>query len=295
MSIEVIINPGGVTETIIGVPGPAGPEGPAGSGDGSIGPQGLQGEVGPAGPQGPQGEVGPKGDAGDTGPTGPAGPKGETGDPGPKGDAGDVGPTGPVGPKGDTGDPGPQGPPGVDASASGDMLSSVYDPAGKEGQVLVESDTIDAAKLDGQEGSFYQNANNLNSGTLSPERLPAVVLTTGNLSDHGAVTEYILIADDAFGEVDTPTEGGFCFITFNATHTHPQGSESCVFWYDAGSTTNLAELEFGYVGSQATITTTDTNDINDVIDGEVKIIVRTGKIKIANRQGSAATFKLTFL
>ena len=30
MSIEVIINPGGVTETIIGIPGPQGPEGPQG-------------------------------------------------------------------------------------------------------------------------------------------------------------------------------------------------------------------------------------------------------------------------
>ena len=43
MTVEVIINPGGVTETIFGVPGPEGPVGP----QGDQGPQGRQGEQGP--------------------------------------------------------------------------------------------------------------------------------------------------------------------------------------------------------------------------------------------------------
>lgn len=66
MSIEVVINPGGITETILGVPGPQGPQGDQGA-------QGIQGD------QGPQGAQGLQGPQGATGPTGPQGPAGQDG------------------------------------------------------------------------------------------------------------------------------------------------------------------------------------------------------------------------
>ena len=109
-------------------------------------------------------------------------------------------------------------------------------------------------------------------------------------------TQYILIADDAFGEVDVPTTGGYCFVTFNAKSGFPQLPESSAFWYDAGDSLVRAvfDLHSG-LGSQATVTTTDTSDINDVTDGEIMVIVKAGKIKIGNRQGSSSTFKVSFL
>lgn len=90
MSIEVIINPGGIVQSIIGVPGPQGlqgAEGPQGP-EGPTGPQGPQGLQGPQGSQGPQGAAGPQGVPG---PQGAQGLQGETGPQGPQGPAGQDG------------------------------------------------------------------------------------------------------------------------------------------------------------------------------------------------------------
>ncbi len=57
MSIEVIINPGGITEAILGTQGPTGPQGEQGV-QGATGPQGIQGLQGETGPQGPAGADG---------------------------------------------------------------------------------------------------------------------------------------------------------------------------------------------------------------------------------------------
>ena len=100
-----------------GEPGPVGPQGPAGE-TGAQGLQGLQGEPGPVGPQGPAGETGAQGLQGEPGPVGPQGPAGETGA------------QGPVGPQGETG---PQGPAGDSctiapvSSASGAVITGLYD------------------------------------------------------------------------------------------------------------------------------------------------------------------------
>ena len=104
MSIAVTINPGGVTKTIIGIPGPRGPQGD----QGLQGPQGTKGDAGPTGLQGPQGLQGIQGE------------KGDTGDQGPQGEQGDAGPVGPQGPQGEQG---PQGPAGND---SGNAIPSDF-------------------------------------------------------------------------------------------------------------------------------------------------------------------------
>lgn len=109
--IEVMVGTDAVTETIIGVPGPAGPagaagaQGPAGNA-GPPGPTGPQGAQGPAGVPGAVGARGPQGLPGDPGATGPAGaqgPPGLTGAQGPQGSAGAQGPQGAIGPQGPAG------------------------------------------------------------------------------------------------------------------------------------------------------------------------------------------------
>ncbi|MBQ1729188.1 MAG: collagen-like protein [Oscillospiraceae bacterium] len=72
---------------------------------------------------------GPKGDKGD---------KGDTGDTGPQGVQGIQGIQGPQGEKGEKGDKGDKGDPGA---GSGDMLASVYDPAGGAKQVVFTDDS----------------------------------------------------------------------------------------------------------------------------------------------------------
>lgn len=110
--------------------GPQGPQGIQGEkGDtGATGPQGPQGETGATGAQGPKGDKGDKGDTGATGATGPQGPQGERGIQGIQG---------PRGEKGEKGDKGDKGDPG---EGSGDMLASVYDPAGGAKQVVFTDD-----------------------------------------------------------------------------------------------------------------------------------------------------------
>ena len=161
-----------------GEPGEQGPQGPKGD-TGPQGPQGPKGDTGPQGPQGDPGETGPQGAQGETGPQGPQGPQGETGETGPQGPQGETGPQGEKGEPGaaatvtvgtvTTGAPGsaasvvnsgtesaavldfviPRGQTGAAGSGSGDMLASVYDPAGKAAQVATEAElqahTADAA------------------------------------------------------------------------------------------------------------------------------------------------------
>ena len=146
-----------------GEPGEQGEPGPKGD----TGPQGPQGDPGETGPQGAQGETGPQGPQGETGETGPQGPQGETGLQGEKGEPGAAA-TVTVGTV-TTGAPGsaasvvnsgtesaavldfviPRGQTGAAGSGSGDMLASVYDPAGKAAQVATEAElqahTADAA------------------------------------------------------------------------------------------------------------------------------------------------------
>ena len=59
---------------------------------------------------------------------------------GPKGSTGSRGPVGPQGPQGPEGPQGPQGPAGPAGSGTGDMLVSVYDPAGGAKQVLFKGE-----------------------------------------------------------------------------------------------------------------------------------------------------------
>ena len=139
---------------------------------------------------------GPKGDKGD---------KGDTGDTGPQGVQGIQGIQGPQGEKGEKGDKGDKGDPGA---GSGDMLASVYDPAGGAKQVVFTDDSrlSDArtpsahthVKADVTDFSHTHTvsdvtdfpstmppsahehaAADITSGTLDSARLPTVPLTKG--------------------------------------------------------------------------------------------------------------------
>ncbi len=122
---------------------------------------------------------GPKGDKGD---------KGDTGDTGPQGIQGIQGPQGEKGEKGDKGD---KGDPGV---GTGDMLASVYDPAGGAKQVVFTDDSrlSDArtpsahthVKADVTDFSHTHTVSDVTDfpSTMPPSahaRLPTVPLTKG--------------------------------------------------------------------------------------------------------------------
>ena len=178
--------------------GPQGPQGIQGEkGDtGATGPQGPQGETGAPGAQGPKGDKGDKGDTGATGATGPQGPQGEQGIQGIQG---------PRGEKGEKGDKGDKGDPG---ESSGDMLTSVYDPAGGAKQVVFTDDArlsnartptahthVKAEVTDFSHthtkseitdfpatmppSSHEHAAGDITSGTLSSDRLPTVPVAKG--------------------------------------------------------------------------------------------------------------------
>jgi hypothetical protein len=49
---------------------------------------------------------------------------------------------------------------------------------------------LDADKLDGQEGTYYRNASNINSGLLNKDRLPAEVVRSDQNTDVSANTEW---------------------------------------------------------------------------------------------------------
>lgn len=74
---------------------------------------------------------------------------------------------------------------GLDADLLDGQQGSYYRNAGNLNAGTISLDRVptvligkDADKLDGQEGSFYQNATNLTSGTLDKSRLPAQVVRT---------------------------------------------------------------------------------------------------------------------
>ena len=160
--------------------GQAGPQGPVGATfTPEVTAEGLLSWTNDGGLENPD-SVNIRGPKGDTGEAGPQGIKGDTGDTGPQGEKGDTGDTGPQGPAGadgaaatitvgtvTTGEPGtdvivtnsgtstaavfnfqiPRGQTGAAGSGSGDMLASVYDPAGKAAQLAAE------AELEGHTGN----------------------------------------------------------------------------------------------------------------------------------------------
>ena len=153
--------------------GQAGPQGPVGATfTPEVTAEGLLSWTNDGGLENPD-SVNIRGPKGDTGEAGPQGIKGDTGDTGPQGEKGDTGDTGPQGPAGadgaaatitvgtvTTGEPGtdvivtnsgtsaaavlnfqiPRGQTGAAGSGSGDMLASMYDPAGKAAQLATETE-----------------------------------------------------------------------------------------------------------------------------------------------------------
>ena len=186
----------------IGPQGPQGIQGEKGN-TGEAGPQGPQGETGATGAQGPKGDKGDKGDTGATGATGPQGPQGEQGIQGIQG---------PRGEKGEKGDKGDKGDPG---EGSGDMLASVYDPAGGAKQVVftdderlsnartptahthVKAEVTDFSHTHTKSeitdfpatmppSSHEHAAGDITSGTLDSARLPTVPLAKGGTGQTSA-------------------------------------------------------------------------------------------------------------
>lgn len=123
------------------------------------------------------------------------GGQGLSGEPGVVGPAGALGATGPAG---TTGAPGPQGIPGsstptcpngtcvsLQATSPGVQESGNINIDGtiNAGQFVGQGSgltSVDAAFLNGQAGSFYRNATNLNAGTLADARLSTNVTLQGN-------------------------------------------------------------------------------------------------------------------
>ncbi len=242
-------NPDGEWGAFAALLGPQGPQGPQGV-QGPAGDTGATGATGSTGPQGPQGPTGPQGPQGATGAVGPAGPQGPQGPTGPAGidgtgvgfgssvvtyavasnvgdvfyeDSGNVYTITGVGTytlKGNwklndtTAND-------LQTQINGKVSTTSYTAA----DVLSKLTTVDGAAsgldadlLDGQEGTFYRNASNLNAGTLDIARVPTATqaeaeagTSTTKLSTPANVSQAINVLGDArFVQLSgSPLTGGF--------------------------------------------------------------------------------------
>lgn len=129
--------------------------------------------------QGPAGQQGVPGVAGATGATGPQGVDGATGSEGQQGPQGPQGPSGVAScPNGNclslqTNSSTTQETGSIDISGNGEFGGDVSADSFRGSGVGLTN--VDAATLNGQNSSFYQNADNINAGTLADARLSSNV------------------------------------------------------------------------------------------------------------------------
>lgn len=119
-------------------------------------------------------------------------------------------------------------------------------------------------------------------------------VTTGNYNIFEPL--YYTIADDDVQSIIPPFSGGFMNITLNANSAAPNKSYSGHFWFECGNTPSV-DLNNGWNGTASANVRTTTLDVGGTTesDGTVTLSVRTTGLKIENRAGAAAEFKVSFL
>ena len=183
---------------------------------------------------GPRGAKGDKGDKGDTGPIGPTGPQGPKGDRGDKGDRGETGPQGPAGP------------------GSGDMLSGIYDPAGKAAQVAT------AAELAAHTG----NQSNPHQITKAQLGLGSVDNTSDLSKPISAAVQSALDGKAAAAELDAHRGNGDVHVT--AAQKTAWNAKQNALTFDAAPTAGSANpVTSG--GVKAAIDSIPTPDVSGQI------------------------------
>jgi len=103
------------------------------------------------------------------------------------------------------------------------------------------------------------------------------------------------INDDSVGSIVPPEPGGFALITYlrtAPTYLFPDPDHGKFFYYDTGSSLNVLNMST-VVGASADIVTTDVTGTSGT-DGRTTIAARPGLIKIENRSGSEAGYKVSF-
>jgi len=121
-----------------------------------------------------------------------------------------------------------------------------YEPGNADGNVAVSNGTVctnlNADKLDGQDGSYYQNADNINAGTLNVSRLPSNI-------------DAAKIADGSVSNTEFQYLNGVTSAIQTQINNIASVPTGAVFWF-AAATTPAGYLECnGAVISRTTYST----------------------------------------
>jgi len=115
--------------------------------------------------------------------------------------------------------------------------------------------------------------------------------STGHTHIKCLLSGQITIANDTVGYVDTPSAGGFVFVSL-VNDTYPQSYHSGILVYDTGGSLSLVPLflggNFESHGSAVLTGTTSTA-------GNSGMSTQSGQLQIENRFGYSATYAYTFI
>jgi len=121
---------------------------------------------------------------------------------------------------------------------------------------------LNADKLDSQEGSYYRNASNINTGTISDARLPSSISSdiTGNAASATNSTTFTCTANNATNETVYPV--------FVDGTTGSQGAET-----DTGFTynPNSGLLSTGGLSSSGVVSITNNTSATSTTTGALKV------------------------
>ena len=150
---------------------------------------------------------------------------------------------------------------------------------------------LNADLLDGQQGSYYQNASNLSSGTIPDARFPATLPTASganltNLNAGNISSGTLAIARGGTNSSATPTNGGVAYGTGSAYAFTAAGTSGKVLtsngssaptWEDAASPPGGTEGAVQYNSSSslagiATLMSIDSTNFNVGIGTRIDIV-----------------------
>ena len=127
-------------------------------------------------------------------------------------------------------------------------------------------------------------------GTVFKEAL-TLENTTAYAKSGCFISGRITISSDSVGYVDTPSSGGFVFLT--VVHTdYPQAGHSGVFAYDTGPSLLCVPI---FVGSELENHSTITLTGSTSSAGNTGFAVQTDQLQIENRHTEARTYSYTFI